>query len=381
MNLQEYQTKSIFARYDILTPKGKTAASGAEAKQIAEELGGRVVVKAQVLTTGRGKAGGIRLAKNAKETEEAATKILGILINGLPVYKVLVDEAVNIQKELYLAILTDRNSSQPILVATGDAGINSNQTAKEIDRLLVKMAINPLFGIHEFQAREMALAIDLPAEYWKSFIRICLALWKIYRDQDATMVEINPLVITDGKKLIALDCKISIDDNALFRHPELSEIRDNDFEEPSEIEARKYQFSYIRLNGEIGCMVNGAGLAMTTMDMVHLFGGRPANFLDIGGGASSEQVSVAFKIILSDPQVKAILVNIFGGITRCDEVARGIIDAITEVKPSVPIIVRLVGTHAEEGAALMASANLITADTLEQAAQKAILAAKGAAGE
>jgi len=377
MNLHEYQTKAIFARYDILTPKGKTAASGAEAKQIAEELGGIVVIKAQVYTTGRGKAGGVRLVKNLKETEETATKILGLLINELPVYKVLVDEAVNIQKELYLAVINDRNGNQPLLVATANAGINADQTAMEIDRLLIKTPINPLLGIHEFQARDMALAINLPVIYWKPFIRMCLALWNIYKDHDATMVEINPLVITDENNLMALDCKMAIDDNALFRHPELVEMRDNDFEEPAEIEARKYQFSYIRLNGDIGCMVNGAGLAMATMDMVHLYGGRPANFLDIGGGANSERVSVAFKIILSDPQVKAILVNIFGGITRCDEVARGIIETIENIKPLVPIIVRLVGTHAKEGAELIASTKLILADTLEQAAQKAILAAKG----
>ncbi len=377
MKLHEYQSKQIFARYAIPIPKGRVAASAAEARQIAEELGGRAVIKSQVLVGGRGKAGGIRVAKSAKEAEELATQILGMEIKGLPVRKVLVDEAANIDQEIYLGITNDRAARRPVMMASSAGGVEIEEVARSTPEKIVKVHIDPLLGLRDYQTRDVALGIDLPRDHWKQFGEICLALWKAYVDCDATLAEINPLVITKEKTLLALDGKMLLDDNALFRHPDLAEMRDVDEEAPAETEARKYGLSFIKLDGQIGCMVNGAGLAMTTMDIVKLFGGAPANFLDIGGGAGADKVAAALRIILSDKNVKAILFNVFGGITRCDEVARGILTALAEVKPKIPMVVRLVGTNAEEGRKLLADAKMITADTLADAAKKAIKAAKG----
>ncbi len=376
MNLHEYQSKQIFAHYGIPIPKGRVAANSSEAKQIAEELGGRVVVKSQVLVGGRGKAGGIRLAKSAEQAEELATMILGMEIKGLPVRKVLIDEAVGIEKEIYLGITNDRTSRQPVMMASAEGGVEIEEVAARTPEKIIKVFIDPLLGLREYQARDIAVSIDLPKVYWRNFLQIAEGLWRVYRDQDATLVEINPLVITKDNHLLALDGKMSIDDNALFRHPELAEKRDLDVEAPPEIEARKYGLSYIKLDGQIGCMVNGAGLAMATMDIIKLSGGSPANFLDIGGGAGADKVAAALRIILSDAHVKAVLINIFGGITRCDEVARGILTAIAEVKPKVPMVVRLVGTNAVEGQRLLADANMITAETLVDAAQKSVAVAR-----
>jgi len=372
MNLHEYQSKQIFSKYGIPIPRGRVAANSSEAKQIAEELSGRVVVKSQVLVGGRGKAGGIRLAKSAEQAEELATLILGMEIKGLPVRKVLIDEAVGIDKEIYLSITNDRSTRQPIMMASGEGGVEIEEVALRAPEKIIKVLIDPLLGLREFQSRDIAVSMDLPKEYWRPFIQIAEGLWRVYSENDATLVEINPLVITKDKRLLALDGKMSIDENGLFRHSEIAEKRDLDVEAPPEIEARKYGLSYIKLDGEIGCMVNGAGLAMATMDIIKLSGGSPANFLDIGGGAGADKVAAALRIILSDGNVRAVLINIFGGITRCDEVARGILSAISEVQPKVPMVVRLVGTNAEGGRHLLANANLITAETLVEAAQKSV---------
>jgi len=377
MNLHEYQSKQIFSRYGIPIPRGRIAATAAEVKQIAEELGGRVVVKSQVLTGGRGKAGGIRLAKSPEEAQELATQILGMTIKGLPVLKVLVDQAASIEKEIYLGIANDRNTRKPIMMASSEGGVDIEEVAAKSPEKIVKVHIDPLLGLREYQSRDLAVSIDLPKELWRPFMEIAEGLWRTYRENDATLVEINPLVITKDQQLLALDGKMSIDDSALFRQQDLADKRDLDVEAPAEVEARKYGLSYIQLDGEIGCMVNGAGLAMATMDIIKLHGGQPANFLDIGGGAGADKVAAALRIILADGKVKAVLINIFGGITRCDEVARGILAATAEVKPDVPMVVRLVGTNAEEGRQILADAKLITAETLVGAAQKAVFAAKG----
>lgn len=378
MKLHEYQSKQLFAKYGIPIPRGRVAATAQEAKQIAEELGGRVVIKSQVLVGGRGKAGGIRLAKSPAEAESLATQILMMDIKGLPVRKVLVDEAANINKEIYLGITNDRAQRCPVIMASAAGGVDIEEVARVSPEKIIREPIHPILGLRDYQARDIAVGIDLPREHWKVFSKIASGLWQAYQAADATLAEINPLVITNQNTLLAVDGKMVLDDNALFRHPDLSEMRDLDVEADSEIEARKYGLSFIKLDGNIGCMVNGAGLAMTSMDIIKLFGGEPANFLDIGGGANAEKVAAALRIILSDPNVKAVLFNVFGGITRGDEVARGILAALQEVKTTVPMVVRLVGTNAEEGRRILADANMITAETLAEAAQKAVAVAKGA---
>jgi succinyl-CoA synthetase beta subunit len=377
MKLHEYQSKQIFANYGVPIPSGRVATNSTEAKQIAEELGGPVVIKSQVLVGGRGKAGGIRLAKSPQQAEDVATQMLGREIKGFPVYKILVDEAANIESEIYLGITNDRAARKPVMMASSAGGIEIEQVAKESPQAIAKVHIDPLLGLRDYQARDLAAAIDLPREHWRRFGQIGHSLWQAYLNSDASLAEINPLVITSQNQLLALDGKMVLDDNALFRHPDLAEMRDVEVEPESETEARKYSLSFIKLDGYIGCMVNGAGLAMATMDIIKLHGGQPANFLDIGGGASSEKVAAALRIILSDPNVKAVLFNIFGGITRGDEVARGILTALEEVNPNVPMVTRLVGTNAEEGRQILSQANMITAETLVDAAKKAITAAQG----
>lgn len=376
MKLHEYQSKQIFAKYGIPIPRGRVAATAYEACQIAEELGGRVVIKSQVLVGGRGKAGGIRLAKSSKEAEDLAAQILAMEIKGLPVRKVLVDEAAQINAEIYLGITNDRAARRPVMMASSAGGVDIEEVARETPEKIVRILIDPLLGLRDYQSKEIAAGIDLPRDLWRSFSQICTGLWEAYTACDATLAEINPLVITADNKLLAVDGKMVIDDNALYRHPELAEMRDLDVEAPSEIEARKYGLSYIKLDGNIGCMVNGAGLAMTTMDIIKLFGGEPANFLDIGGGAGSDKVTAALRIILADTNVKAVLLNVFGGITRGDEVARGILAAFEDTSSDVPIVIRLVGTNAEEGREILGNAKMITAETLVEAAQKAVAAAK-----
>jgi succinyl-CoA synthetase beta subunit len=379
MKLHEYQSKQIFSRYGIPIPKGKVATTADEARSIAIELGGRVVIKSQVLVGGRGKAGGIRLAKDPREAEDIAAQILAMEIKGLPVRKILVDEAANISKEIYLGVTNDRAARRPVLMASSAGGVEIEEVARTTPEKIIKAHIDPLLGLKDYQTRNIAIGIDLPKQYWKLFNVIANGLWKAYQACDATLAEINPLVITEDNQLIALDGKMLIDDNALFRHADLADLRDLDAEAPAEVEARKYGLTYIKLDGNIGCMVNGAGLAMTTMDIIKLFGGEPANFLDIGGGAGSDKVAAALRIILTDPNVCAVLFNIFGGITRGDEVARGILSALDEVKTDIPMVIRLVGTNAEEGRKLLSDAEMITAETLADAAEKAVAAAKSEA--
>ncbi len=376
MKLHEYISKRLFAEYGIPIPDGEVAGTPQEAKTIAQELGGRTIVKSQVLVGGRGKAGGIKLADTPAEAEEHARQILNMSIKGLPVRKVLIDQAANIEDELYLGVTNDRAARQPVMMASAEGGVNIEEVAAKTPEKIVQCHIDPVMGLQNYQARDLAAGIDLPREHWRAFSNIAYGLWNAYVENDATLAEINPLVITGEDQLLAVDGKMVLDDNALFRHPDLEKLRDTDVEAQSEIEAREHGLSYIKLEGDIGCMVNGAGLAMTTMDIIKLFGGEPANFLDIGGGASAEKVSAALRIILSDENVKAVLFNIFGGITRCDLVAKGILEALDEVGTEVPMVVRLVGTNAQEGRALLQEAHMATADTLADAAKQAVQAAQ-----
>lgn len=377
MRLHEYQAKLIFSKHGIPIPQGRLASTPGEAKQIAEEIGLPVVLKAQVLSGGRGKAGGVRLVKTMQEVQVEASRILSSQIKDFPVRKLLVDKGVEIRQEIYLGIVSDRSKGQPVIIACGDGGIDIEIIASRTPERIIKTWIDPLIGLRSYQARELANEIDLQKEYWKEFQQIAMSLWQIFQTYDATMVEINPLVINNEGKFLALDAKLSIDDNALMRQREFLELRDLSAESPEEAEARKFDLSYVKLNGNIGCLVNGAGLAMATMDTIKKCGGEPANFLDIGGGANSEKVSAALMIILSDPKVRSVLINIFGGITRCDEVARGILIALQEVDMRVPLIVRLVGTNAEEGIEILKGQDQITATTLLEAAQLAVTKASG----
>ena len=377
MKLHEYQSKQLFAQYGIPIPRGKTAQSPAEARQIAEELGGRVVVKSQVLVGGRGKAGGIKLADDPGQAEEIAGRILGMDIKGLTVNTVLVDEAATIEKEIYLGVVIDRAARRPVMMASAEGGVEIEEVARTNPEAIIKVHIDPFLGLREFQTRNLAIGMGLDAALWRDFHRIATGLADCFDACDASLAEINPLVITGEGALLAVDGKMLIDDNSLYRHPDLAGMRDVGEETPAETEARQHGLSYVDLDGEIGCMVNGAGLAMTTMDITKLYGGSPANFLDIGGGAQSDKVAVALRIILTDPKVKAVLINIFGGITRCDEVAVGILDALQVVQTDVPMVARLVGTNAAEGRAMLADKEMITATTLVEAAQKAVAAARG----
>ncbi len=377
MKLHEYQSKLLFAQRGIPISKGRVAATAQEAREIAAELGGRVVIKSQVLVGGRGKAGGIKVAKNLQDAEEYAAQILAMTIKGLPVRKVLVDEAAEIKTEIYLGVTNDRAAKCPVMMASSAGGVDIETVAAETPEKIIREHINPFLGLRDYQARNLAAGIGLPREHWRAFGQMAAGLYQTYWETDATLAEINPLVINGANQLVALDGKIVVDDNALFRHLDLAEMRDVDEEAPAETEARKYGLSYVKLDGEIGCMVNGAGLAMGTMDIISHFGGKPANFLDVGGGAGADKVAAALRIILSDKNVKAVLLNIFGGITRCDEVARGILKALEEVKTNVPMVVRLVGTNEEEGRQLLAEAKMTTATSLADAARKAVAAAKG----
>jgi succinyl-CoA synthetase beta subunit len=376
MKLHEYQSKRIFARYGVPIPRGDVASTPGDAYKIAARLGGRVVVKAQVLVGGRGKAGGIKWANNAAGAEAGAGQILGIDIKGLKVRKVLIDEAANAIGEIYLGITIDRATHCPVMMASAEGGMEIEEVAKVMPERIFKVSIDPFLGLQGYQARELAFGIGLEKDLVSSFIHIATGLYSAFVDCDASLAEINPLLVTDqdgGRlSLLAVDGKMVIDDNALFRHPDLAEMRDVDEEAPTETEARYYGLSYVKLDGEIGCMVNGAGLAMATMDIIKLYGGTPANFLDIGGGAQADRVAAALRIILADPKVKAVLFNIFGGITRCDEVAKGILEALEQVPTDVPMVARLVGTNEEEGRRILAGAKMATASTLVEAAQKAV---------
>ncbi|MFQ5400167.1 MAG: ADP-forming succinate--CoA ligase subunit beta [Anaerolineae bacterium] len=379
MNLHEYQAKRLFAEHGVPIPRGDIASTPTEAREITRELGGRVVVKAQVLTGGRGKAGGVKLANDPDEAERLAAQILGMNIKGFTVRRVLIDEqAPGIEQEIYLAVLIDRAARRPMIMASAAGGMDIEQVAETMPEKIVRVHIEPALGVRSYQTTYLASQMDLPRELWRDFHKLVTGLYSCFMANDASLTEINPLVITGEGKLLAVDGKLSIDDNALYRQSRLAEMRDVDEETPTEREARLGGLNFIQLDGDIGCMVNGAGLAMATMDIIKLFGGEPANFLDVGGGAKAEQVATALRLILSDERVKAVLFNIFGGITRGDEVARGIIDALDQVKTKVPMVVRLVGTNAEEGMEILAQAEMETAVTLSDAARKAVAAAKGA---
>ncbi len=377
MKLQEFQSKRIFGQYGIPVPAGDVATTPAAAREIAERLGGAVVVKSQVLVGGRGKAGGIKLARTPEEAEQVAGRILGMDIKGLTVKKVLIDPAADIRSEIYLGLILDRARRRVVVMASSAGGIDIEEVAATTPEKIVTVAVDPCLGLREYQARDIALGIGLPKEQMAQFSKICQNLYDCYMGIDASLAEINPLAVLGDGTLKALDGKILLDDSALFRHPDLAAMRDEDEETAEEKEARLNGLSYVKLDGEIGCMVNGAGLAMATMDIIKLYGGEPANFLDVGGGAKADKVAAALRIILSDPNVKAVMLNIFGGITRGDEVAKGILQALDEVRTEVPMVVRLVGTNAEEGRAILADAQMLTADTLAEAAQKAVAAAQG----
>ncbi len=378
MDLHEYQSKYRFASFGIPIPRGKVADTPKAAFDIARELGGKVVVKAQVLTGGRGKAGGVRLADSPDAARELARAILGKDIKGHTVHKVLVDPAVDIRGEIYLGMTIDRAAHLPVMICSSEGGVEIEMVARETPERIFRAHIKPELGLRDYQIRQIASGIDLPRTHWRQFGKIAQALYRCYKQSDATLAEINPLAITpDG--LIAADGKMSIDDNALYRHHDLADMRDISAEPSAETQARAAGLSYIKLDGAIGCMVNGAGLAMATMDMTKLFGSSPANFLDIGGGAQADRVATALRIILADPNVKVVLCNIFGGITRADEVAKGILQAVKEVQMAQPMVIRLVGTNEEEGRRIISEAglsNVIGAATLAEAAQKAVEAAE-----
>jgi succinyl-CoA synthetase beta subunit len=376
VKLQEFRSREILARHGVPVLDGEVATSPDQARAAAERIGGPVVVKAQVLVGGRGKAGGVKLATNPDEAAARAGEILGMSIKGVTVRTVLVAAAADIAHEYYLGLILDRGSQAITIIASADGGVEIEETARTNPSAILRLRLHPLIGLQQHQVRRVAFFLGLPAELRAAFATTLNALYATFLDSDADLAEVNPLVVTTDGRLVALDAKIVLDDSALFRHPELEALRDLAEEEPSEVAAREAGINFIKLDGSIGCMVNGAGLAMTTMDLVKLAGGEPANFLDIGGGAKADRVAAAFRIILEDPSVRAILVNIFGGITRGDEVARGIVEARATLSRQVPMVVRIVGTNAAEAAEILRAASLITADSLDDAAAKAVAAVR-----
>ena len=377
MKLHEYQSKRILAAYGVPIPNGDIASTPADAKVIAEEIGKPVVIKSQVLVGGRGKAGGIKLAQTPDEAEQVAGQILGMDIKGLTVQKVLVDEAADIRAEIYLGAVLDRNARQVAIMASSEGGVEIEQVAAQTPEKIITVHVHPLLGMQGYQARQLAYGIGLSREHIPVFTKIAQSLYRAFVESDASLAEINPLIINGENRLEAVDGKILLDDSALPRHAQLAAMRDPDEDSSTETEAREAGLSYIDLDGEIGCMVNGAGLAMATMDIIKLYGGNPANFLDIGGGAGADKVLAALRIILRDTRVKAVLINIFGGITRCDEVANGIVEAITSLHVQVPIVVRMVGVNEDEARQILADSNLPSANRLSEAVQMAVAAAKG----
>ncbi|MFZ5517134.1 MAG: ADP-forming succinate--CoA ligase subunit beta [Candidatus Zhuqueibacterota bacterium] len=381
MKIHEYQAKEILRKFNVPVPEGKVAFKASEARKIAEQLGGTVVVKAQIHAGGRGKGGGVKIAKNADEAEKLAEKMLGMTLvthqtgpEGKTVNRILVEQGLNIEKELYAGIVLDRAKSQLVFMASTEGGVEIEKVAAQTPEKILKEWIDPSVGFSPFQARKLAFGLGLSGDQFKNAIKFFTVLYNAYLAIDASLAEINPLVVTKEGNVLALDAKINIDDNALFRHKEILELRDLAEEEPLEIEASKYDLNYIKLDGDVGCMVNGAGLAMATMDLIKLAGGEPANFLDVGGGASAETVEHGFRIILSDPNVKAVLVNIFGGIVRCDRVATGVVEAAKKIGVQVPMIVRLAGTNAEEAADILNQSGLkfLVANSFQEAAQRVV---------
>ncbi len=387
MKIHEYQAKEILAKYGVTVPRGGVASTPAEAGKIAAELGGVVVIKAQVYAGGRGKGGGIKTAQSPSEAEKLASQIIGMRLvthqtsaEGVPVDKVLVEDEGAIVRELYLGIVIDSGKGLLVIMASEAGGMDIEEVAAKTPEKILREYIDPMIGFQPFLGRRLAFGLNLEAEQIRPMGQLIGNVFRVFTEQDASLVEINPLVVTSDGGLLALDAKLNLDDNALFRHRDYAELRDPAQEDKLDLEAAKHNLSYIRLDGDVGCMVNGAGLAMATMDIIKLIGAEPANFLDVGGGASEEMVTNAFILLLSDPKVKAALVNIFGGILRCDIVARGMIEASKQKEIKVPIVVRMRGTNVEEGMRLLAESGLpiILANDLKDAAEKVVVARGGA---
>ncbi|KGR80370.1 ADP-forming succinate--CoA ligase subunit beta [Ureibacillus manganicus] len=382
MNIHEYQGKEILRKYGVTVPKGSVAFSPEEAVKVAKELGSNVtVVKAQIHAGGRGKAGGVKIAKNLDEVRTYAKELLGKILvthqtgpEGKEVKRLYIEEGSDIKKEYYLSFVLDRATSRVVLMGSEEGGMDIEEVAETNPEKIFKEVIDPVTGLLPFQARRMAFNMNIPAKLVNKAAKLMLGLYKAFEEKDASILEINPLVVTGNDDVVALDAKFNFDANALYRHKDIVELRDFDEEDPKEIEASKYDLSYISLDGNIGCMVNGAGLAMATMDTISYYGGSPANFLDVGGGATTEKVTEAFKIILSDPQVKGIFVNIFGGIMKCDIIAEGVITAAKQVGLSVPLVVRLEGTNVAIGKELLNASglNIVAADSMADGAQKIV---------
>jgi succinyl-CoA synthetase beta subunit len=382
MKIHEYQAKSILARYGVPVPRGEVTFNAAEAHDIAKRLGTSiVVVKAQIHAGGRGKGGGVKLAKSPDEATTLARSMIGMTLvthqtgpEGRIVNRVLVEEGLQMERELYLSLLLDRAAGKPVMMASAAGGMDIEEVAASTPGKIVRIHIEPGVGLAPFEARQLAFGIGLEGAQVNKFVKLATALYDAFVATDASLVEINPLVVTAGGDLLALDAKMNFDDNALYRHPDIRDLRDTGEEDPLEIEASKYSLNYIHLDGNIGCMVNGAGLAMATMDIIKLAGGDPANFLDVGGGANAEQIRNAFKILMSDKNVRAVLINIFGGILRCDVLAEGVIAAVRELGVPVPIVIRMEGTNVEEGKRLLreSTMNFTTADSMDEAAQKVV---------
>ena len=386
MNIHEYQAKEILKRYGVPVPVGKVASTLPEVKAAAAELGGRCVVKAQIHAGGRGKAGGVKLASSPEDAVEKAAEILGKNLvthqtgsEGRRVSRVLVEQGVNIERELYLGMVLDRAQSRVTMICSSEGGVEIEEVAAKQPEKILKEAIDPAVGLQPFQCRRLAFALGVPPEIMGKMVAMMQALYRAFDDCDCSIAEINPLILTKEGQVMALDAKMNFDSNAMFRQKDILALRDLNEEDPREIEASKYELSYISLDGNIGCMVNGAGLAMATMDIIKLCGGEPANFLDVGGGADKGRVAQAFKIILSDPRVRGVLINIFGGIMRCDVLAQGVVDAARELSIKVPLVVRMQGTNVELGRKILADSGLpiISAETMAEAAEKIVQAVKG----
>ena len=388
MNIHEYQAKAVLTRYGVAVPKGKVADTPAQAEVIAEEFGTPVVIKAQIHAGGRGKGGGVKLAKTSAEARKYAHEIIGMTLvtpqtgpQGRKVKRVLVEQAGKIRKELYLGIIIDRAVSKVVVMASTEGGMDIETVAANTPEKILKEWVDPAVGLVPFQARKLAFGLGIPKELTGKAVKLMTGLYNAFVDTDCSLVEINPLVLTEDGDIVALDAKMNFESNGLYRHQDIQALRDFDEEDPTETEASNHDLSYIRLDGNIGCMVNGAGLAMATMDMIKTCGGNPANFLDVGGGAGVEQVTNAFRLILSDAGVKAILVNIFGGIMRCDIIAEGVVTAAKSLGLSVPLVVRLEGTNVEKGKEILAASklNIIPAADMGDAAKKVVQAAAGRA--
>ena len=381
MRVHEYQAKAILARHGVPVPKGEVAFTPAEAGEIAGRLGGTVVVKAQIHAGGRGKGGGVKLARTAEEAERLAHDMIGMTLvtkqtgkAGRLVNRVLVEQGVTIARELYLSIVLDRAAGKPLIMASAAGGMDIEEVAANTPEKIVRAYVEPSVGLAAFEARKVGFGIGLDAAGVTRFVPFLTSLYQAFIASDASLVEINPLLVTVEGELLALDAKMDLDDNALFRHPDFRDLRDLAEEDPLEIEASKFSLNYIHLDGNIGCMVNGAGLAMATMDIIKLAGGEPANFLDVGGGANAEQIRHAFQILISDKNVKAVLINIFGGILRCDVLAQGVIAAVQELGVAIPIVIRMEGTNVDEGKRLLKESgmNFMTADSMDDAARKVV---------